>query len=181
MLALIAILNADSTNGAALTEAQDRSHSERMCASIQTWMPFMLSDAAADLVSEISVGTHRMHQDKDVVLIRWYGTPLYEDLQVIQERFDQVIAEYGYLFIVGDMRHSGLPSAQTRKLISDWSMRNPSVIVVNFGASLIIRTLQGLMLRAMALIGKKSAIELVQCESEAEALAWVDARRLQFP
>jgi hypothetical protein len=130
---------------------------------------------------ERAVGPHQLLIDGDVVLTRWIGVPELEHVRDIHQEFEEVLATQGRLFVVNDMRQSGLPAAATRKWIVNWGATHPVVAVVNFGASLAVRVLQGLLLRAIGLLGNKPAIEVVHCRTESEALAWIDARRRNLP
>ena len=133
------------------------------------------------MMNELTIGPHQVRVDRDAVLTRWIGTPEYEDVRTIHLQFEQVFAKYGRLFVINDMRQSGIPSTQTRKWIADWMLHyQVNVVVLNFGASFAIRALQSMIFRALALIGKKGPIEVIQCTSEAEAIAWIEARRRQL-
>ncbi len=126
---------------------------------------------------EESVGTHRVRITGDTVLTRYIGVPEYEQVAEIHERLDRVKAVYGRVFVINDMRHSGIPSTRTRRFIAEWGSNNAGTEVVNFGASLTIRVVQGLLLRAAAVLGKGPAITPMHCSDEAAAYAWVAVRR----
>jgi hypothetical protein len=126
---------------------------------------------------EKPVGPHLVRVDGDTVLTRWIGAPELEHVRCIHQQFEEVLVAHGRLFVINDMRQSGLPSAQARKWIAEWGATHPVAAVVNIGASLPVRALQSLLIRAAGLLGKKPSIEVVHCRSEAEALAWLDARR----
>lgn len=130
---------------------------------------------------ERSVGPHLLRLEGDTVLTTWIGTPEIEHVRYIHQQFEEVLASQGRLFVVNDMRQSGLPSAQTRRWIAQWGATHPVAAVVNVGASLTVRVLQGLLLHAAGLLGKKPTIEVVHCRSESEALAWISARRRNLP
>ncbi len=133
------------------------------------------------MMNELTIGPHRVHVDRDAVLTRWIGVPEYEDVRTIHLQFEQVFAKYGRLFVINDMRQSGIPSTQTRKWIADWTLKyQANVTVLNFGASFAIRALQHMIFRALALIGKNGPVEVIQCTSEAEAIAWIETRRRQL-
>lgn len=133
------------------------------------------------MATELTVGPHQVCIDGDTVLIRWMGTPEYDHVRAIHLHYEQALATYGRLFAINDMRHSGMPSSQTRKWIAEWALRYQSVIVVtNFGASLAIRAIQMMVLRGLALLGNRPALEVVHFGSEAETLAWIEVRRRQL-
>jgi len=131
--------------------------------------------------NELQIGPHKLRVEGDTVLTRWIGTPEYEDVLAIHQHFERVLAEHKRLFAINDMSRSGLPSTQTRKWIADWARQNPVTSVVNFGASLPVRVLQSLIFRTLALVGNGPTLETVHCGSEAEAFAWIAARRLRLP
>lgn len=127
---------------------------------------------------EESIGRHRVRVSGDTVLTRYIGVPEYENVVEIHRIFDRVKAEHGRLFVINDMRLSGIPSAQTRRFIAEWGANNAvGTEVVSFGASLPVRALQALVLRAAAILGKGAAIMPAHCADEAAAYSWVAARR----
>lgn len=128
--------------------------------------------------AEYNIGPHRLRITGDTVLTRYVGVPEYEQVLEIHRHLDRVKAEHGRLFVINDMRHSGVPATETRRYIAEWASRNAAgTELVNFGMSLSIRAVQALVLRAAALIGKASAIVPEHCEDEAAAYAWVARRR----
>lgn len=129
------------------------------------------------MVDEQTIGTHRLRIEGDTVLIRWIGIPLFEDVRTIYKHLELALSEHGRLFIINDMRQSGLPSAQTRQWMAKWALKLPITAIINVGASLPIRVLQSLILRASTLLGNQPKIETVHCSSEAEAFDWLAARR----
>ena len=132
--------------------------------------------------SELTIGKHRVRIEDDTVLTEWIGTPEYEEVRAIHTQYEVVLAEHGHLFIVNDMRRSGMPNAQTRKFIAVWGQHRTIAGVVNFGASLPIRVLQAMILRALALLGNRPPIVIENCGNEAEAFAWIKTRRSKlFP
>lgn len=129
---------------------------------------------------ELTIGTHRLLVDGDTVLTRYIGVPEYAHVREIHGHFDRVLAEHGRLFVINDMRRSGIPGTATRKWITEWVRQHTVAGLVNFGASLPVRALQTLIFRASALLGQRNMVEAVHCGSEAEAFAWVAARRRQL-
>ncbi len=129
------------------------------------------------MVKEMKIGTHLVRIDGDTVLTRYVGVPKYEDVCNIHAEFDRVLNEHGRLFVINDMHQSGLPTAETRKFIATWGATHAIAGVASFGASIAIRALHALIFRAMALVGKKPTIEAVHCDNEADAFAWIAARR----
>lgn len=132
------------------------------------------------MTSELAIGDHRVRVEGDTVLTRYVGVPELADVRQIHAHFDRVLAEHGRLFIVNDMHRSGIPATATRKWIAEWVRDNPIAGLANFGASLPIRALQALILRATALFGAHHPVHPVHVADEAEAFAWVAARRRQL-
>ena len=132
------------------------------------------------MANELTIGTHRVRIDGDTVLTRYIGVPELEHVQAIHAHLDRVLAEHGRVFVVNDMRRTGVPSTATRGFISDWARSHPVAGVANFGASLPIRVMQAMIMRASALLGRKLNVVVIHCASEADALAWVDARRREL-
>jgi hypothetical protein len=129
------------------------------------------------MATEHTIGTHQLVIDGDTVLVRWIGMPFMEDMVRAHEHFDRVLATHGRLFIVNDMRRSGIPSAPTRQYVASWVAKNPVSGIANFGASTAVRILHLLLVRATGILGNKPAAPSLYFDSEAEALAWVATRR----
>ena len=126
--------------------------------------------------NEMQIGPHHLRVDGDTVLTRHVGVPELEHVREIHRHFERVIAEHGRLFIINDMHHTGVPATETRKWIAEWARVHPIAGHVTFGASLPIRMLQALVMRASALFGKQPLTAPTQVDGEAEALAWIAAR-----
>lgn len=133
--------------------------------------------------SEQIVGTHRVRIDGDVVLTRYIGVPEQAHVEVIHGHLDRVLAEHGRVFVINDMRRSGIPSTETRRWIAEWAQHHPVAGLINVGASMPIRMVQGLLFRAAALLGRPWPIVPINCATEAEALAVIDdlRRKLAAP
>lgn len=123
------------------------------------------------------IGTHRVCVLGDTVLTRYIGVPEREQVMVIHGYFDRVLAEHGRLFVINDMRRTGIPPADARRWMAEWARTHVVTGIANFGASLPIRMLQSLLLHAAALIGSRPEIPTVNLGDEAEAFAWVAAQR----
>lgn len=129
------------------------------------------------VTNEESIGPHRVLVAGDTVLTRYVGVPEMAHVHAIHQRFDRVLAEHGRLYVINDMSRSGIPSSETRRWIAEWARHHPIAGLVNFGASMPIRILQSLILRASALLGSPSSIHPVHVDGEAEAFAWIAAHR----
>jgi len=132
------------------------------------------------LAGELTIGTHRVRLEGDTVFTRWIGPPELADVIKLDELFQLVVSKHERVFLVHDMSRSGLPSRETRRWIANWLLEQPLAGVVSFGASLPVRVLQSLLTRGASLLGRKPAVLSVQVGSEAEAFAWVEARRRQL-
>lgn len=128
---------------------------------------------------ELIIGPHRLRVEGDTVLTRYIGVPELGHVQEIHRHLDRVMAEHGRLFIINDMRRTGVPATETRKWVAEWARHHPITGLVNFGASLPIRLLQALVFRASALFGRQPLTVAAQVDSEVEAFAWIAARRQQ--
>jgi hypothetical protein len=127
--------------------------------------------------TEELIGTHRVRVDGDVVLTRYIGVPEHDHVIEIHRRLERTLAEHGRLFVINDMRLSGMPSVETRRFIAEWAQHRPIAGLVNFGASLPVRMVQGLLFRAAALLGRPWPIAPINCNTEAEALAAIEGLR----
>lgn len=132
------------------------------------------------MAGELTIGTHWVRIDGDTVFTRWIGTPELEDIIKLDAQFRLVASQHEWVFLIHDMSRSGLPSRETRRWIANWLVEHPLAGIVSFGASLPVRVLQSLLSRGASLLGRKPTVPSAQVESEAEAFAWVAARRRQL-
>src|SRR5205809_571647 len=117
--------------------------------------------------NEETIGTHRVLVAGDTVLTRYIGVPELVDMMAIHQRFDRVLAEHGRLFVINDMRHSGIPSPEARRWLGEWARNHKIAGIANFGASFPIRMLQSLILRATGLLSPHPVIIPEHCAGEA--------------
>ena len=125
-------------------------------------------------------GKHLMRIDGDVLFARTQGDITGDEVLTLLGHLQQVERQHGYVFEVVDASVGGTMSAEARHKNADWHKQHRIHIeVVVFGASLLIRTLVTLLTNAFRLLGSKQ-INPHFVASEAEAWAWVDARRAEL-
>lgn len=128
-----------------------------------------------------SIGSHRYYVDGDTVYVRFGGDITREYLVVQFELARSLIARCGYMLYVIDASAGGGLPPEVRRLQAEYSLEsdNERLAAIIYGASLLVRTLASLSIRAARLIsGRQNSIEFVR--DEAEALRLHAERRQQL-
>ena len=121
----------------------------------------------------LTVGKHQVEINGDTLLVRWVGAPSLAELQAIGGLQDQLIAEYGRVFYVMDMRRAGIVAPEARLFLKDRAAPRPIIGPVVFGMSLPVRAILTLILRGIQLKHQYKRFESAFVKDEAEALSWV--------
>ena len=129
------------------------------------------------MAQEIRIGRHLVQIEGDVVFTRQSGQIAMSELQEMLEIWNRFLLEHprGYaLYDVTDGVPLGLAE---RKCLNEWSKQNVFAGAAFFGASLLIRTITTLVMRASALLRPGRAQPSIFCKSEQEARQWIDEQR----
>jgi hypothetical protein len=129
-------------------------------------------------VQEHWFGPHRVRfEPPDRLYLDWNGEVTPEHLQCLSD----LVASIGQrdLLVVNDLSRSGIPSARTRKFaVQDERLRLIRAMAI-VGASYPVRVVTNLIHRAASFLLGPQPMSTRFVETEAEALAWLDAQRAQ--
>ncbi len=105
---------------------------------------------------ETQIGKHRVVVELDTVSVYWDGPCSVEEVRVIQQIYNACLEEHSHLFSVFFVERAVPPSPEVRKLMADWRKDHTVSASAIIGASLPIRTIGSLYLRATELLGLRS-------------------------
>lgn len=105
---------------------------------------------------ETQIGRHRVVVDRDTVSVHWDGPCSVEEVLLIQQIYNDCLKENACLFSVFFVARAVPPSPEVRKIMADWRKDHTVSASAIIGASLPIRTIGSLYLRATELIGLRS-------------------------
>lgn len=129
----------------------------------------------------LRIGAHTIIEEGELLMLRLVGDVSLEEMQQVIAAIDSVIERCGYFAVIGDVRELRAVSPEARKFAGRWENVQRSYGTAIFGASFGIRTLIGLLSRAITLFrgeGKTSALEFFKTEEEARS--WLQSRRGLF-
>lgn len=122
------------------------------------------------------IGRHLVVADGDVVSVYWDGPANLEEVSAIQRIYEQRLIVHPRLFSVFQVARAHPPSLEVRKHMAKWRRTHRVAGSAIVGASLPIRAIATLYLRATSLLGLKTwPVRFV--DSEAEAQAFFDELR----
>ncbi len=125
---------------------------------------------------ETQIGKHRVVVEKDTVSVYWDGPSSVEEVRAIQQVYDACLNEHAQLFSVFFVARAVPPSPEVRKIMADWRRDKHVSASAVIGASLAVRTMGGLYLRAAELVGLRSW-SFRFFEEESEAYEFLDSIR----
>lgn len=105
------------------------------------------------------------------------------DLQKLREVLVVVMAETGRSFLIADLNKATIIDSDARRYMAEWSKQQTDWVAGTavYGVNFAMRAVLTLTLNAIKLLGTQQ-VELVVLKDEADAIRWVDARRLAlFP
>jgi hypothetical protein len=105
---------------------------------------------------ETQIGKHRVVVEKDTVSVYWDGPSTVDEVRAIQQIYDDCLTEHAQLFSVFFVERAVPPSPEVRKIMADWRKDKHVCASAVIGASLAVRTMGGLYLRAAELVGLRS-------------------------
>jgi hypothetical protein len=126
----------------------------------------------------VVVGAHQIELEQDLAVLRWRGYPSFDDVRGV---FEAVAADRegrSPYFLIADMRHSEIPSAETRRWAIEWVRSHPLSGFASFGGSVAIRSILSLMMNAIRLIDRRQPPTRF-FETESAARAWVEHERVR--
>jgi hypothetical protein len=125
------------------------------------------------------IGRHDLRRQGDLLILSMHGPLTVSDIKQLREVLTVVMQEVGPCFIVADLSGATSLDADARKYMAEWSKENTDWVAgtVVHGVSFAMRALLTLTLKAIKFLGTQQ-VEFVFVKDEAEAIQWVDAKRL---
>ncbi len=89
------------------------------------------------------LGKHRICSEGDVIYWDVHGSIELGEVRQFYQLAEELLARYGWVALVVDVRDAGLPSAESRRYIAQWERRHPDRqgVVIFFGANVLLLTL----------------------------------------
>lgn len=106
--------------------------------------------------SEVSgqrVGSHHVRTEAGVSFIKVVGVFTLDDTRAIASMHEQILAQYGVLYVIADLREASGFSPEGRKFLAEWNRRHTVTAIAQFGGSLLARTISNLVVGATRLLG----------------------------
>lgn len=122
------------------------------------------------------IGRHLVVTDGDVVSVCWDGPANLEEVSAIQRIYEKRLIVHPRLFSVFQVARAHPPSPEVRKHMAQWRRTHKVAGSAVVGASLPMRAIATLYLRAASLLGLKTW-PVCFVDSEAEAQAFFDELR----
>lgn len=128
-------------------------------------------------MEEKFIGNHRVLIEGDVVSVQFRGDVDLSEIVALQCVYETRLRKHPRLFSVFQVEQAGIPSLEVRKKMAEWRRDHQVAGTAVIGASLTIRTIGTMYLRAARLIGLLIwPVRFV--ESETEAQAFIDELRM---
>lgn len=126
-----------------------------------------------------SIGRHELRRQGDLLMLDFHGPLTLPDLQGLRAALAEVNAETGRSFLVADLNEATTVDSEARKYMAEWSRQRTDWVagIAVHGIGFAMRTLLTLTLNAIKIVGAQQ-VEVVILRDEAEAIRWVDAKRL---
>lgn len=134
------------------------------------------------MTEKYAIGSHSLEIREDTQFLRLNGDYTEEDLREMIPLGDAIITRHGFYISITDARRATGMTPGARRLNAAWARERPDALGISivFGASLPSRVLLTLLMRASALLNRRSVrIELVESEQAALALADLERPRLR--
>jgi hypothetical protein len=126
------------------------------------------------------LGKHLMRVEGDLVATIWRGEVELAEVQTLFALYGQVHDQHGRVFILSDMRHSGVPPEKARRWMANWLREQRKLTgAAAYGANVVIRAVFIMLLRGIRLFGVHIPFGIFATESEARA--FIDQLRLETP
>ncbi len=132
--------------------------------------------ARVSISREDYVGDVLFRVTGDVVFLRPAGVFSLELAQHLIQLTEQVLAQYGYSFILADLQKAGPIPPDVRRLLAQFAAYKPLLAVAFYHVSPFIRGMNALLFGAMSLFNKKPH-NMRQFSTEESAVRWLNAER----
>lgn len=130
-----------------------------------------------------TIGRHDLSRRGDTLVLHVRGPLTMPDLQKLREVLVVVMAETGRSFLIADLTKATIIDSDARRYMAEWSKQRTDWVAGTavYGVNFAMRAVLTLTLNAIKLLGTQQ-VELVVLKDEADAIRWVDAKRLAlFP
>lgn len=129
-----------------------------------------------DMREQRPFGKHELYVEDDLLMAVPHGEVTNAEFQFYAAAADRIIAEYGYLLILGDERELNAITADARRRMTQWSIGKPILGLALFNAGLAARSLTSLIIKALNML-RKHTVPFAFFKSETEARAWIAGLR----
>lgn len=125
---------------------------------------------------EIAIGKQYVRIEPEIVYVRLRDSYEAHEVRSLTALLEQINAEQGVLYILGDIRELRWFASDARHDSADWMRRTHIGAMAVVGAGQHIRAIVSLVLRAAILLGgARYPLRFIQTEEEARA--WLIAER----
>ena len=129
---------------------------------------------------ELVMGPHRARQVGDVIEVEVHGPVTREHAVRLHDLMAQVLTETGSCFVLTDLADATTVHADARRYIADWNRTHRASGMASYNTGFGTRAIATLLVKAIHLLGGENTA-LVFVREEAEARAWIAARRVATP
>jgi hypothetical protein len=129
--------------------------------------------------SEYQIGTHTLHIEDDTLFVILREKFTLQDAREMTGKADLTRVGQKHVFILADLRGLKQIEPAVRKHFSDWHQVANVAGSAHFGGSMPLRIIAGLVHNAVRLVSRR-IIPVIFAETEAEARAWIGARRAKL-
>ena len=129
---------------------------------------------------QVQAGPHLLIVEGDMLISVISSPWTVPDMQRYLDVADEILNQNRRLCLITTIRPGYELPPDVRRLIAAWTKNRPPIDVVMIGANLMMRTLISLTKRATVLLSRHTEGEMVFCDSEEEARAWVAKRRIEL-
>ncbi len=114
------------------------------------------------------IGKHVVVTDEDVVQVKWDGPVKLDEMSAIQRIYEARLLLHPRLYSVFHVTRAHTPPPEVRRQMAKWRQTHKVAGSAVVGASLPIRSIATLYLRATTLLGLKTwPVRFVESEAEA--------------
>lgn len=125
-----------------------------------------------------SIGRHTVHEDGDIVYIKFVGGCPLGDMEAVIKIIDDVIRRYGRFGACADVTELGTVPPEARRYAGTWKGVDHCFGTAIYGASALNRILIALISRAIELfLRRRPRSELAFFKTSGEARDWLLAQR----
>jgi hypothetical protein len=116
------------------------------------------------------------------MLLKLVGMFSLDDVQAITVLQEQILAQYGRLFVIADLHEASGFSPEGRKFLVEWSRRHTINAIAQYGVGLVSQTMSTLVAGAIRILGGRvPPIKNAKDEDEARAFIAAEKRKLGTP